>query len=324
MNSTEIPYQTVPLGGKAHRLAQQFASEQTSPQKGTKTYLNTLAVYAVHSYLQWLQVETDLSQGDSWHPGLRSLFDVADLVLPGLGRLECRPVLPGETCLALPPEVTTDRIGYVAVRLGEHLDQAQLLGFSAVDLASTPEEIQLAELQPFDTLLDSIPSVVEPVPGLSPSKRQVNLSDWFENRFEIGWQTLAVLFGTTGTPALSVRHAEQLRDVDVNSSEASVTAGKLIDLGMQLAGHPVVLLVTLALEVEEIVVRLRVYPAGRQIYLPPSLRLIVVDEFGTVCLEAQARSDDNWMQLKFSGESGERFSVRVALGDISITEDFVI
>ncbi len=41
--------------------------------------------------------------------------------------------------------------------------------------------------------------------------------------------------------------------------------------------------------------------------------------------EAQARSVlDNWIQLEFSGELGEQFSVKVSLGDISITEDFTI
>lgn len=326
MNSIEITYMTVPLGDKPHRLAQQFAAEQTSSQKGTKTYLNTLAIYAVHSYLKWLQIETDLSQGDSWHPGLRSLFDVADLVLPNLGKLECRPVLPGETRLALPPEVTTDRIGYVAVQFSDRLNQAQILGFiPAIDPASAPEQILLADLQPLDALLDCIPSVIEEKPGLNANKIRVNLSHWLQNSFEAGWQTLEALFSTTVTsPALSVRNTDQLREISPDNSEVDAIAGKLINLGMQLASHPVVLLVTLAPEAEEIAVRLRVYPAGRQIYLPPSLQLIVVDESGVTCLEAEARSDDNWIQLEFSGEPGERFSVKVDLGDVSVTEDFVI
>jgi hypothetical protein len=52
----------------------------------------------------------------------------------------------------------------------------------------------------------------------------------------------------------------------------------------------------------------------------------VLDEAGVTCpeLQVQARSDDNWIQLEFSGEPGERFSLKLALGDVSITEDFVI
>jgi hypothetical protein len=41
-------------------------------------------------------------------------------------------------------------------------------------------------------------------------------------------------------------------------------------------------------------------------------------------MEAQARSADNYIQLQFSGMPGEHFSVKVALGDASIIEDFVI
>lgn len=69
MNSTEIDYTVkIPLGSEAHKWAQQFATEQTTPQKGKKVYLNTLAVYAVHTYLSWFQIETNLAQSDSWQP----------------------------------------------------------------------------------------------------------------------------------------------------------------------------------------------------------------------------------------------------------------
>lgn len=327
MNSIETPYLTVPLSGKAHRLAKQFAAEQTTPQKGTKTYLNTLAVYAVHRYLKWLQIETDLSQGDSWHPGLRSLFDVADLVLPGLGKLECRPVLPGEMTVFLPPEATLNRMGYVVVQFGERLDQVQLLGFAAaVQLPDALEQIQIADLQPLDALWDCIPDPVAQGPRLTASKLRVNLSRWLQLHFEAGWQTMEALFSPAASnPALSVRSADRVRETKTENSGDRVTGGKLIDLGIQLADHPVILLVTLAPEAKgEVGVHLRVYPTGRQIYLPPTLQLIISDESGATCLEAQARSDDNWIQLEFSGEPGEQFSAKVALGDVSITEDFVI
>ncbi|MCA1991126.1 MAG: DUF1822 family protein [Coleofasciculus sp. S288] len=69
-----------------------------------------------------------------------------------------------------------------------------------------------------------------------------------------------------------------------------------------------------------------VCPASEQIYLPLSLQLIVLDESGATIptLEARATSVDKWIQLEISGRLRERFSVKVALGDVSITEDFVI
>jgi hypothetical protein len=67
-----------------------------------------------------------------------------------------------------------------------------------------------------------------------------------------------------------------------------------------------------------------VHPIGNQNYLPSLLQLIVLDESGETFLQAQARSADNYIQLQFSGEPGERFSVKITLNDVSIIEDFAI
>lgn len=317
---------TVSLGCEAHSVARQFATEQATPQKGKQIYLNTLAVYAVHRYLEWLKVRTDLSQGHSWHSVMRTVFNVADLSIPGVGKLECRPVLPNETACELPLEVRRDRIGYVAVQFSEHLDKVQLLGFArAVDPSNTSEQILIADLQPLDTLLDFIPpNVIEE--SVTTSKMQVNLSSWLQNRFEAGWQTIEALLRTEVTsPAFGVRSAEWSSDNADDDPVVSVSAGKLIDWRMQLADHAVVLNVKVTQRVDkEVKIRLRVYPAGEQTYLPPDLQLILMDEAGATCLEAQARSTDNWIQLELSGEPGERFSVKVALGNLSITEGFLI
>ena len=69
---------------------------------------------------------------------------------------------------------------------------------------------------------------------------------------------------------------------------------------------------------------LQVHPGGGKTYLPPEVELIVLDDTGEVFLEAKSRQADNWIQLEFRGEPGERFSVKVALGDASIVENFVI
>jgi hypothetical protein len=104
-----------------------------------------------------------------------------------------------------------------------------------------------------------------------------------------------------------------------------IRRAKLIDLGMQLAGYKVALIVELTPQSHNRRhILLQVHPAGNQIYLPPLLQLIVLDEFGLVFLETQARNADNYIQLQFDGLPGEQFSVKVALGDASITEDFVI
>ena len=63
---------------------------------------------------------------------------------------------------------------------------------------------------------------------------------------------------------------------------------------------------------------------GSQPHLPPGLQLIGLDEADNSFFEVQAREQDNYIQFKFTADSGDRFSVRVALDDASITETFVI
>jgi hypothetical protein len=162
MNLAELPLLTVPLDLKAHQMARQLAAVQSTVQKGKRVYLNALAVYAVHSYLKWLQIETDLNSSDSFNPAKTALANVGDLVIPGIGSLECRPVLPGETTILLPEEVIENRIGYVGVQFSDRLDSVQLLGFvPSLDSSNPPQQIAVAELMPIDTLIEQITRLEE-------------------------------------------------------------------------------------------------------------------------------------------------------------------
>jgi hypothetical protein len=162
MNIAELPLLTVPLELKAHEMARQLAAVQSTVQKGKRVYLNALAVYAVHSYLKWLQIETDLNPSDSFNPAKTALANVADLVIPGIGSLECRPVLPGETTILLPEEVRENRIGYVGVQFSDRLDSVQLLGFAPTLDSSNPlQQVAVAQLMPIDTLIEQITRLEE-------------------------------------------------------------------------------------------------------------------------------------------------------------------
>jgi len=164
MNIAELPLLTVPLDLKAHELARQLAAVQSTVQKGKRVYLNALAVYAVHSYLKWLQIETNLNCSDSFNPAKTALANVADLVIPGIGSLECRPVLPGETTILLPEEVIENRIGYVGVQFSHRLDSVQLLGFvPSLDSSNPPQQIAVAQLMPIDTLIEQITRLEEAI-----------------------------------------------------------------------------------------------------------------------------------------------------------------
>ena len=142
---------TVLLDQEACHDAARFAADQVSPQKGRRVYLNTLAVRAMSTYLGWLGIPTDLQKSDCWQAGLRVIFDVADIVLPGVGKLECRPVLPEETKMTLSLTTEGARLAYVAVRVSEDLKEAKLLGFiRASDAVDGIEEIPLEQLKPLE------------------------------------------------------------------------------------------------------------------------------------------------------------------------------
>ena len=157
MDTIQTNFLTMALSRENHEIARKFSVQQNTVEKGEQVYLNTLAILGVRSFLDWLGIETDLNAGDSWHSVVRCFQNVADLVIPDLGKLECCPVLPGETVISLPAEVTEDRIAYIAVQFQEQLNEVQLLGFyPAIDPQLPPETIEISRLQPIETLIDYI------------------------------------------------------------------------------------------------------------------------------------------------------------------------
>ncbi|MEH2161210.1 MAG: DUF1822 family protein [Nostoc sp.] len=301
MTNTQPHTLSVPLPKNAHRWAEEFAAQQDNPEKGKQVYLNTLAVYAVHSYLKWLNVETALNQGDSWHRGLRAIFDVADLVLPGVGKLECRPVLPGEAAIVLPPTMTQERIGYVGVQFSQQLDYVELLGFlPAREMTESPAILQIAQLQSFDSLFEII----------YRRTLLINLRQWVTGIFETGWQSPELVFANNFRSSSTI----------TRSSTNSISRAKVINLKSQV----LLLLQLTPTDSEVFDIRLRVYPGDDSIHLPPDLQMIVLDEGGNTGMEAQARSADDWMQLEFSCQHEEKFSVKIVLGETSLTEEFVV
>lgn len=215
-----------------------------------------------------------------------------------------------------------------------------------------------------------------------------NLSNWFENMFETGWQTIAEFVGQPESNLtlafrsmeMAVNRGETIANLidliynSVDDGQLKVAAQRLgeigndnpeaiaalihlirttedeetrwaaaeslwtiapsnpasgvrriADLGMQIGDRNVALMVAILPKCEgKVAILLRVYPMRSQTYLPSGLQLAVLDEDGDIFLETEARDADNYIQLKFGGDRGERFSVRVALGDDGITEGFAI
>jgi hypothetical protein len=153
---------------------------------------------------------------------------------------------------------------------------------------------------------------------------QINLGQWWQNIFESGWQSLdAFLIRDSVQVAVSFRHRRSQRNEE---TQVYVEGIKLIDLGIELNHQAVALLVGLARETEERVgVRVQLYPVGETTILPPNIRVALLSQSGAILQEYQARIHDNLIQLKrFTCPVGKQFSIRVALGEFSITEKFAI
>lgn len=134
---------------------------------------------------------------------------------------------------------------------------------------------------------------------------------------------MAVLRTTTDDETLWAA-VESLWRVDPGNPAEGVRRVKLIDLGMQVNHRTVALAIAIVQKNnQQIGVMLRVYPTGDHPYLPEHLKLVLIENPNRT-YEVVARRTDLYVQLKFSAQVGETFSVRVALGETGITESFVI
>lgn len=242
-NTALLPL-TIAVESEAHRFAEELAAEQRTPKMGKQVYLNTLAVYTVYSFLEWMDVETDLNTGDSWNPYLCGVFDIADLVIPNLGKIKCRPVLPEDTAISLPPEATEDRIAYVGVRFQEQLDKAELLGFiRAVDVPETSTTIDFDQLEPIENLIDylfrlesgisllqeeaeenqKVQQLLETTP-ISVIVAQLERILRIEPKFKHRKEAEKVMLSVTGTAGGTERGSV---DISQNERDVSIAAQKL-------------------------------------------------------------------------------------------------
>lgn len=128
MNSNQLAF-TVPIGGKMIKIAEKLSQQQRNQQKNREVYLNTLAVLAVDFYFQCMEIETELEKSSGLDSVIPSLMNTASLFVKDKGLLECRPVLPREGFCYIPPEVLSERIGYMVVEINEADRQARILGF---------------------------------------------------------------------------------------------------------------------------------------------------------------------------------------------------
>lgn len=311
------------LTRKAHLLAKEFSKKQKS-SKAQQVYHNTLSVWAVAYFMKCMQIKTDWSLSDSWDIITQSLLNVADLVLPGIGKLECRAFIKGEQNVYIPLDASLDRIAYVVVELDNFLDAAKtatILGF--VKIAPQEEEFPVSKLESLKELL----KLIEQTKLSNNSKVTIQLSKWLdqENKLENKWLSLAAVFKGSAQENLasSIRSSKSLT-TDSNELSATATRGKKFNLGVQVEKNQVALVITIAPgENENIDILAQVY-AINSMHLPKRLKLVIIDENEDTFLQAEARNKDQFIQLEFFGKAGEKFKIKLSLEKDSVVEHFVI
>lgn len=294
-----------PITQQGKDIAQRFAKEHHAAI-AERVRQNTLAVWVVHEFLAAVGIDTDLSTSDSWNPVLQLTEDVADLVVTGLGRLECRLVAE-DNRWHIP--AGAERIGYVAIALDEVGGEASLLGY----LPGTPSDsLSLDQL----SAMDDFPAHLHHIRQSIAAEPSIRLSQWLEGTFDRGWQAVDELLAAyLWTPAF--RQGGPARPQE---TALKIKRAKPLDLG----SAQVALVLEVEQESEFATIGVRLYPLGEPAYLPTGLTVKILDQADTVCLAAQARSVDNYLQLYFRGHPEEPFTAQVALGDAEVVEHFII
>jgi hypothetical protein len=125
--------------------------------------------------------------------------------------------------------------------------------------------------------------------------------------------------------------AISLGKVNPNHPEAGRQRAKLIDLGVQLGGYPVALVVAVMPKTDgKVNVFLQVQPTKVETLLPPGMKLGLLSESDEMIREVEARKNalgqgkDESIQLAFSCSSATHFRVKVTWNNVSFTESFVI
>ncbi len=155
MNIAERYNLSFKLNRKYHQIARKFAQQQETVAKVKKVYLNTLAVCTVREFIEELSFDTVLANSYSWDAVVRCFEDVADIVVSGIGRVECLSITEDTDFVTVPKEVRSGRIAYVVVQFPEVLNEVQLLGFYPCPSKQiNTTEIKIDDLQPMENLVD--------------------------------------------------------------------------------------------------------------------------------------------------------------------------
>lgn len=288
---------------------------------------------------------------------------IIDQKLGKNGQIECRPLLDGEKIAYVPLDVWDQRISYLFVQLNTDYTQGKLLGFLPY---VSQENIPIHTLHPLEEFLDYLYQPMINWVRLGDWLENLFTEAWQDLKImtqSADTQTaLAFRYGNTNidkktwvreqiqqlfplqtlpsqldflnllpqiiqaTPEEETRWqaAEMLWEIDPYHPATGVR--RVLDLGMELAGCPLALMVALLEKSDQTIsLLLRLSSMRERTTLPPNLRLMIY-EHETIIKEAKSRLEplDTSLQLKLIANIGERFSIKISLKEAIFQEYFII
>lgn len=180
--------------------------------------------------------------------------------------------------------------------------------------------VQWGALIEQDTWLEQLCQLRQSLVSATESTKQAtqttNLTQWWNNVFDAGWQALEDLFGTQPDFAFNFRQT--------NSTTEQIRRVKPIQLSAEL---PTLLLVIM-LETEadnRIRIWVQILPQPGETYLPANLRLELLSNTEDVIQSIQAGETSNYIQLRrFKITPGTEFRLQVAIADTFTYENFIV
>ncbi|MDY6898183.1 MAG: DUF1822 family protein [Cyanobacteriota bacterium] len=151
------------------------------------------------------------------------------------------------------------------------------------------------------------------------STESIILSQWLKGIVQPSWQVIQS--NAIGSNLALVAQSK----LNNQTKYCSISCKRYYKSENYIDGNSVELVVKIELTQNqgEMDIKVIVKPCRYQPFLPPGLKLILLID-SDILAEVEARRADKIIHYRLTGDIGDNFSVKLALDNVSIKEDFVI
>ncbi|BAY87593.1 hypothetical protein NIES267_71170 [Calothrix parasitica NIES-267] len=152
------------------------------------------------------------------------------------------------------------------------------------------------------------------------STESIILSQWLKGIIQPSWQIIQ-----SNTAGSNLTLIKQSKLNNNQTKYCSISCKRYCKSENNIDGNAIELIVKIKLTQSqgEMDIKVIAKPCRYQSFLPQGLKLILLVD-SDILAEVEARSADKIIHYGLTGDIGDNFSVKLALGDVNIKEDFVI